>query len=59
MLQLHFARPISNLPVKLAVAAAILPRAVGASYVDVSVPTHAVAGYSSAATVNSQVSSQG
>ena len=43
--------------VKLAVAAAILPRSEGALYVDVSVPTRAVAGY---ATGNeSQVSAGG
>jgi hypothetical protein len=35
--------------VKLAIAAAILPRASGASYVDVSVPTRPVAGYSTTA----------
>jgi cell division protein FtsQ len=35
----------SNLPAKLAVAAAILPRATAATYVDVSVPTRVVAGY--------------
>jgi cell division protein FtsQ len=39
----------SNLRVKLAIAAAILPRASGASYVDVSVPTRPVAGYSTTA----------
>ncbi len=60
---------MSNMSVKLAVAAAILPRAVGALYVDVSVPTRAVAGYPPAASVsagaspptstNSQVSGQG
>ena len=60
---------LSNLNVKLAVAAAILPRAAGATYVDVSVPTRAVAGYatgasdptvlSSASTADSQVSGQG
>jgi hypothetical protein len=43
-----------NLAVKLAVAAAILPHAADASYIDVSVPTRAVAGYA-----NSQVSGQG
>jgi cell division protein FtsQ len=36
---------MSNLAVKLAVAAMILPRATDALYVDVSVPTRAVAGY--------------
>src|SRR5262249_37074377 len=49
----------SNLAVKLAVAAAVLPHADGAIYVDVSVPTRAVAGYSSdvtAAIGNSQPS---
>ncbi len=60
---------MSNMPVKLAVAAAILPRAEGALYVDVSVPTRAVAGYSAApvtpvetspaATTNTQPSGQG
>jgi cell division protein FtsQ len=45
---------LSNLAVKLAVAAAIIPKSAGASYIDVSVPTRAVAGYP-----NSQVSSQG
>jgi cell division protein FtsQ len=35
----------SNLALKLAVAAAILPRAEGARYVDVSVPARVVAGY--------------
>ncbi len=45
---------LSNLAVKLAVAAAILPRSSGASYIDVSVPRRAVAGYD-----NSQVSGQG
>jgi cell division protein FtsQ len=44
---------LSNLAVKLAVAAAIIPQSAGASYIDVSVPTRAVAGYP-----NSQVSSQ-
>lgn len=48
----------SNLLVKLAVAAAILPHADGAAYVDVSVPTRAVAGYSTV-TDNAQVSGQG
>ena len=47
----------SNLPAKLAVTAAILPRAAGASYVDVSVPTRAVAGYASSQ--NALVSGQG
>jgi cell division protein FtsQ len=53
---------LSNLRVKLAVAAAILPRAANALYVDVSVPTRAVAGYQSsdaAASLNSQPSGQG
>ncbi len=74
MLQLASGREVrlgdgSNLPVKLAVAAAILPRSVGASYVDVSVPTRAVAGYASSAPAptgappaggaNTQVSGQG
>jgi cell division protein FtsQ len=36
---------LSDLPVKLAVAAAILPRSESALYIDVSVPTRAVAGY--------------
>ena len=48
---------ISNLPAKLAVTAAILPRATGATYVDVSVPTRAVAGYASGQ--NAPVSGQG
>jgi cell division protein FtsQ len=47
----------SNLPAKLAVTAAILPRATGATYVDVSVPTRAVAGYASGQ--NAPVSGQG
>jgi len=46
----------SNLSVKLAIAAAILPHALGAAYVDVSVPSRPVAGYS---TANAQVSGQG
>jgi cell division protein FtsQ len=49
----------SNLRVKLAVAAAVLPRAPDALYVDVSVPTRAVAGYQqtgAAAQLNSQPS---
>ena len=59
---------VSNLHVKLAVAAAVLPRSEGAAYVDVSVPSRAVVGYSTAAspgttvsatTQDSQVSSQG
>lgn len=53
---------LSNLRVKLAVAAAILPRATDALYVDVSVPTRAVAGYqanAAAAPLNSQPSGQG
>jgi cell division protein FtsQ len=49
---------LSNLAVKLAVAAAILPRSVGASYIDVSVPTRAVAGYANSAS-SAQVSGQG
>jgi cell division protein FtsQ len=44
----------SNLALKLAVSSAVLRRAEDALYVDVSVPTRAVAGYS-----NSQVSGQG
>jgi len=59
---------VSNLHVKLAVAAAVLPRSEGAAYLDVSVPSRAVVGYSTAAspgttvpatTQDSQVSSQG
>jgi cell division protein FtsQ len=59
---------LSNLAVKLAVAAAILPHAEGARYVDVSVPTRSVAGYaatpataasSAASPTNVQFSSQG
>ena len=49
---------LSNLAVKLAVAAALLPRAQAALYLDVSVPTRAVAGYTPAAS-NAQVSGQG
>jgi cell division septal protein FtsQ len=51
----------SNLAVKLAVAAAILPQSPDASYVDVSVPTRAVAGYQTGTVTdaNSQVSGQG
>jgi cell division protein FtsQ len=52
----------SNLRVKLAVAAAVLPRAPDALYVDVSVPTRAVAGYQPAvasAGANSQPSGKG
>lgn len=45
----------SNLALKLAVAAAILPHAVGARYVDVSVPARVVAGYGSTS-INSQLS---
>lgn len=37
-----------DLPLKLAVAEAILPRIEGAQYIDVSVPSRAVAGYASA-----------
>ena len=37
-----------DLPLKLAVAEAILPQAEGADYIDVSVPSRAVAGYGSA-----------
>jgi cell division protein FtsQ len=48
---------LSNLAVKLAVAAAIVPKSAGASYIDVSVPTRAVAGYPDGAS-NSQVSGQ-
>jgi cell division protein FtsQ len=59
VLQLESGREVrlgdmSNMPVKLAVAAAVLPRSKGAAYVDVSVPTRAVAGY-----FDSQVSGQG
>jgi len=50
---------VSNLAVKLAVAAAVLPHARDALYVDVSVPTRPVAGYSTATPSNSQVSGQG
>jgi cell division protein FtsQ len=46
---------MSNLNVKLAVAAAVLPHAADAPYVDVSVPSRAVAGYRA----NSQPSGQG
>jgi len=49
---------LGNLAVKLAVAAAILPHAEGALYVDVSVPTRAVAGYAPTPS-DSQVSGQG
>jgi cell division protein FtsQ len=49
---------LSNLGVKLAVAAAIVPQSSGASYIDVSVPTRAVAGYPTG-TVDTQVSGQG
>ena len=49
---------LSNLAVKLAVAAAIVPQSSGASYIDVSVPTRAVAGYPAGST-NSKVSGQG
>ncbi|HEX3454643.1 MAG TPA: FtsQ-type POTRA domain-containing protein [Gaiellaceae bacterium] len=49
---------LSNLAVKLAVAAAIVPQSTGASYIDVSVPTRAVAGYSNGSS-DSQVSGQG
>jgi cell division protein FtsQ len=49
---------LGNLAVKLAVAAAVLPRSGGALYIDVSVPTRAVAGYAPA-TSYSQVSGQG
>jgi cell division protein FtsQ len=48
---------LTNLAVKLAVAAVVLPRARTARYVDVSVPTRPVAGYST--TANAQVSGQG
>jgi cell division protein FtsQ len=48
---------LSNLAVKLAVAAVVLPRARAALYVDVSVPTRPVAGYSTA--TNAQFSGQG
>lgn len=51
---------LSNLAVKLAVATAVLPRAPGAAYVDVSVPSRAVAGYSTSPPAdNAQVSGQG
>jgi hypothetical protein len=52
---------LSNLAVKLAVAAAILPQSPDAAYVDVSVPTRAVAGYQTGTVTdaNSQVSGQG
>jgi cell division protein FtsQ len=50
---------LSNLAVKLAVAAAVLPHARDALYVDVSVPTRPVAGYSTAPPSNLQVSGQG
>jgi len=50
---------LSNLSVKLAVAAAVLPHAQAALYVDVSVPTRPVAGYSTAPPSNVQVSGQG
>ena len=43
----------SNLALKLAVAAAILPRAKDALYVDVSVPTRAVAGFQNGSTPSS------
>lgn len=49
---------MNDLPIKLAVAAAILPRSEGALYVDVSVPTRAVAGYPTDGT-QSQVSTGG
>jgi cell division protein FtsQ len=49
---------VSDLALKLAVAAAILPRSGGALYVDVSVPARAVAGYPTTGT-DSQVSGQG
>ena len=49
---------LGNLAVKLAVVAAVLPHARDALYIDVSVPTRPVAGYS-AATANAQVSGQG
>jgi cell division protein FtsQ len=52
---------LSNLAVKLAVAAAIVPQSPDAAYVDVSVPTRAVAGYQTGTVTdaNSQVSGQG
>jgi cell division septal protein FtsQ len=65
VLQLTGAREVrlgdsSNLAVKLAVAAAILPQAPDAVYVDVSVPTRAVAGYQPTVPYdNAQVSGQG
>ena len=51
----------SNMTVKLAVAAAILPQSPDALYVDVSVPTRAVAGYEAGSVgyANAQVSGQG
>jgi cell division protein FtsQ len=49
---------LTNLAVKLAVAAVVLPRARDAVYIDVSVPTRPVAGYSTTA-ANAQVSGQG
>lgn len=66
VLQLAGAREVrlgdsTNLAVKLAVAAAILPQAPDANYVDVSVPTRGVAGYQPAVPSydNAQVSGQG
>jgi cell division protein FtsQ len=49
---------LGNLAVKLAVAAVVLPHAQDALYVDVSVPTRPVAGYTPTSP-NSQVSGQG
>jgi cell division protein FtsQ len=50
---------LSNLAVKLAVAAAVLPHAQDALYLDVSVPARPVAGYSGTPPSNAQVSGQG
>ena len=50
---------LSNLAVKLAVAGTVLPHAQDALYVDVSVPTRPVAGYSTDPPSNLQVSGQG
>jgi cell division protein FtsQ len=63
VLQLESGREVrlgdmTDLAVKLAVAAAILPRSEGALYVDVSVPTRAVAGYATTGT-EAQVSAGG
>jgi cell division protein FtsQ len=63
VLQLESGREVrlgdfGDLAVKLAVAAAILPRSEGALYIDVSVPTRAVAGYATGRT-EAQVSTGG